>query len=104
MSSHGPTLRKRRALGQHYLKDRTVIDRVVSRTLQMAREQECRHLIEIGPGRGALTDGLLAGWRSIPTLERFTIIEKDRELAAYWHKTLEQKEGVRVICADFLEV
>ena len=75
MSSHGPTLRKRRALGQHYLKDRTVIDRVVSRTLQMARRQMPPPR-EIGPGRGALTDGLLAGWRSIPTLERFTIIEK----------------------------
>ena len=74
MSSHGPTLRKRRALGQHYLKDRTVIDRVCPHPSNGAQQMPPPR--EIGPGRGALTDGLLAGWRSIPTLERFTIIEK----------------------------
>ena len=64
---------RRKRFGQHFLHDPAVIDRIV-RALE-ARPGD--HLVEIGPGRGALTDRLLA-------LPDCTVdaIEIDRDLAA----------------------
>ena len=68
----GPPPRRKR-FGQHFLHDPAVIARIV-RALD-ARAGE--HLVEIGPGRGALTEQLLA--RADCTLDA---IEIDRDLAA----------------------
>jgi 16S rRNA (adenine1518-N6/adenine1519-N6)-dimethyltransferase len=68
---HGARPRKR--FGQHFLHDPAVIARIV-RALD-ARGGD--HLVEIGPGRGALTAQLLA--RADCTLDA---IEIDRDLAA----------------------
>ena len=54
MSFHGPRPRKR--LGQHWLRDQRVLRRIVA-AAQVHPEDR---LLEIGPGRGALTDHLLA--------------------------------------------
>ncbi|OOV34426.1 16S rRNA (adenine(1518)-N(6)/adenine(1519)-N(6))-dimethyltransferase [Candidatus Synechococcus spongiarum LMB bulk10E] len=54
MSFHGPRPRKR--LGQHWLRDQRVLRRIVA-AAQVYPEDR---LLEIGPGRGALTDHLLA--------------------------------------------
>ena len=54
MSLHGPRPRKR--LGQHWLRDRRVLQRIVA-AAQIHPEDR---LLEIGPGRGALTEHLLA--------------------------------------------
>jgi 16S rRNA (adenine1518-N6/adenine1519-N6)-dimethyltransferase len=64
---------RRKRFGQHFLHDPAVIERIV-RALD-ARPGD--HLVEIGPGRGALTEQLLA----LPhrTLDA---IEIDRDLAA----------------------
>jgi 16S rRNA (adenine1518-N6/adenine1519-N6)-dimethyltransferase len=53
--SHGRSQRKRARLGQNFLVNEGVIDRIVG-TLGALRE---RVVIEIGPGRGALTRALL---------------------------------------------
>ena len=69
--SGAPPRRKR--FGQHFLHDPRVADRIVQALGARAGD----HLVEIGPGRGALTDRLLA----LPgcTLDA---IEIDRDLAA----------------------
>jgi 16S rRNA (adenine1518-N6/adenine1519-N6)-dimethyltransferase len=64
---------RRKRFGQHFLHDPAVIERIV-RALA-ARPGD--HLVEIGPGRGALTGALLG--RSGCT---FDAIEIDRDLAA----------------------
>lgn len=64
--------RARKRFGQHFLHDRQIIERIVTAIAPLPGE----HLVEIGPGRGALTELLL---RSAATLD---IIEIDRELAA----------------------
>ena len=64
--------RARKRFGQHFLHDRQIIERIVTAIAPQPGE----HLVEIGPGRGALTELLL---RSAATLD---IIEIDRELAA----------------------
>jgi len=63
----------RKRFGQHFLHDPAVIERIVHAIAPAAGE----HLVEIGPGRGALTHRLLA--QPIASLDT---IEIDRDLAA----------------------
>ena len=62
----------RKRFGQHFLHDRAVVDRIVGAIDPRPGDR----VIEIGPGRGALTFALLA---KLPRLEA---IEIDRDLAA----------------------
>ena len=69
MSSHRP----RKRFGQHFLHDRNVIGRIVA-ALSLRPED---HVVEIGPGRGALT-------RELATrLAHFDAVELDRDLLAH---------------------
>ncbi len=54
MGFHGHQTRKR--FGQHWLKDQSVLDRIVA----AADLQQQDRVLEVGPGRGALTERLLA--------------------------------------------
>ncbi len=58
-------------LGQHFLHDPAVIGRI----LDALNARPGEHIVEIGPGRGALTTGLAASGA------RLTVIELDRNLA-----------------------
>jgi 16S rRNA (adenine1518-N6/adenine1519-N6)-dimethyltransferase len=84
--------RARRRFGQHFLHDQKVIERIVA-TIDPRPDQA---LIEIGPGRGALT---------APLLQRageLTAIEIDRDLAG----ALQARFGapLKLIVADVLDV
>jgi 16S rRNA (adenine1518-N6/adenine1519-N6)-dimethyltransferase len=65
--------RRRKRFGQHFLHD----PRILARIVQALAPHPGDHLVEIGPGRGALTERLLA-------LQGCTLdaIEIDRDLAA----------------------
>ena len=69
--------RPRKRFGQNFLQDIRIIDRI----LQTFNPSADAHIVEIGPGLGALTKGLLEIGQSLD------VIEIDRDLAA----TLEQK-------------
>ncbi|MGH7398046.1 MAG: 16S rRNA (adenine(1518)-N(6)/adenine(1519)-N(6))-dimethyltransferase RsmA [Candidatus Rokuibacteriota bacterium] len=60
-----PTRGRTRALGQHFLRDRAVVDRVVELVAPTVRDL----VVEIGPGRGALTEVLAARGGRLLTLE-----------------------------------
>ena len=62
----------RKRFGQHFLHDRAVVDRIVA----AVDPRPLDRVIEIGPGRGALTFALLA------RLTHLEAIEIDRDLAA----------------------
>jgi 16S rRNA (adenine1518-N6/adenine1519-N6)-dimethyltransferase len=64
----------RKRFGQHFLHDPHVITRII----QAIRPQTNDQLIEIGPGRGALTLPLLEHVRQL------AIIEIDRDLVQWW--------------------
>ena len=64
--------RTRKRFGQHFLHDRNLVDRMI-RTLGL---QTGDTLVEIGPGRGALTYPLL---EELPHLH---VVELDRDLIA----------------------
>ena len=63
----------------------------------MVRPKKGEVVVEIGPGRGALTNGLVAG------MERLVAVEIDRDLAAMLHERLGAK-GLHLIEGDILEV
>jgi 16S rRNA (adenine1518-N6/adenine1519-N6)-dimethyltransferase len=65
-------IRARKRFGQHFLHDRTVLQRIV----QAVDPRPGEHLVEIGPGRGALTSLLLE------RCDRLDAVEIDRDLAA----------------------
>ena len=82
--------RAKKRFGQHFLVDGSVIDRIVDCIDPRAGQA----LVEIGPGRGALTFALLE------RTPRLTVIELDRDLAARLRRTA----GLEVVEADVLQV
>ncbi len=83
----------RRRFGQNFLVSKTAIARIVEALDPRPGES----VVEIGPGRGALTAALL---ERVPML---TAIEIDRDLVASLRATF-PAERLRVIDADVLEV
>ena len=65
--------RARKRFGQHWLTDAAVLDRIVA----AAAIEPGEHLLEVGPGRGALTERLLAS-----PAASLLAIELDRDLVA----------------------
>ena len=82
--------RAKKRFGQHFLVDGSVIERIVD----SIDPRPGQALVEIGPGRGALTFALLDRCRQL------TVIELDRDLAARLRRTA----GLEVVEADVLEV
>jgi 16S rRNA (adenine1518-N6/adenine1519-N6)-dimethyltransferase len=87
-----PPIRKR--LGQHFLNDRRILQRIVD-ALELTGNET---VIEIGPGRGSLTELLVRAAR------RLVLIEYDRALAARLRERYESSPSVSVIEADVLTV
>jgi len=88
---HRPATRGRtRALGQHFLRDRTVVDRVLELVAPTARDL----VVEIGPGRGALTESLAA------RAGRLLALEIDGGLAAALQARFADAPAVEILQAD----
>lgn len=86
--------RPRKRLGQHFLVDRTALERIAD-ALGPTREDT---VVEIGPGRGALTDLLSA------RAKRVVAIELDRDLVPYLRDRYREAGNVEVIEHDVLEL
>ncbi|MFO1463440.1 MAG: 16S rRNA (adenine(1518)-N(6)/adenine(1519)-N(6))-dimethyltransferase RsmA [bacterium] len=82
----------KKSLGQHFLSRFAVIQKIL-RALEPNPEDV---VLEIGPGRGALTRPLAE------RVGRLVLVEKDRELAA-WLRGEFQEGKVEVVEGDFLE-
>ncbi len=80
----------KKRFGQHFLVDASVIDRIVADIDPRPGDA----MVEIGPGRGALTRPLLA------RCGRLTAVELDRDLAA----RLRRIDGLEIVEADVLAV
>jgi 16S rRNA (adenine1518-N6/adenine1519-N6)-dimethyltransferase len=86
--------RPRKRFGQHFLRDRGVLARIADALALTGRET----VVEIGPGRGALTDLLVS------RAGRLLAIEVDRDLAAYLRERYAEQPHVQVVEADVLTV
>ena len=64
----------KKSLGQHFLKDEKIVERIVDALLQ----HDFKNLLEVGPGRGALTKHLI----KIPGIH-FKAVELDEEKVNY---------------------
>ena len=84
----------KKALGQNFLHDQQVIERIVA----AISPQPGDIVIEIGPGRGALTKLLLASACDLH------VIEYDYALADYWQQQAEQRDNLTVHQANVLKV
>jgi 16S rRNA (adenine1518-N6/adenine1519-N6)-dimethyltransferase len=84
----------RKSLGQHFLNDRRILERIAD-TLELRGTET---VIEIGPGRGGLTDVLA------PRAGRLIAVEIDRALAALLRKRYAETKSVEIVEADVLDV
>jgi 16S rRNA (adenine1518-N6/adenine1519-N6)-dimethyltransferase len=84
----------RKRFGQHFLHDPAVIARLV----RAIDPRSADHLVEVGPGRGALTRALLAS-----SLASLDAIEIDRDLAARLQAELAAEPRFTLIRADALQ-
>ncbi|MCG3202730.1 MAG: Ribosomal RNA small subunit methyltransferase A [Gammaproteobacteria bacterium] len=92
MAASLPPPRKR--YGQHFLHDPAIIARIV----EAIGPRPGRRIVEIGPGRGALTAPLLEAACALD------VVEIDRELAAMLPARLgTTPQGLRVHCQDVLD-
>ena len=83
--------RARKRFGQNFLQDNGVIYSIVA----LINPSSDMHMIEIGPGLGALTRPLLSN------LNQLDLLEIDRDLVAYWNQ--ENLKGLKVIEGDALK-
>lgn len=84
----------RKSLGQHFLRDRNILQRIVD-GLELTGTET---VVEIGPGRGGLSDLLL------PRAKRLILIEYDRALAKLLEERYAAHQSVTVLCRDVLDV
>ena len=82
----------RRRFGQNYLSDKSVIYQIVDK-INPAKEDS---FIEIGPGQGAITEGIKNNSKN-PTL-----IEIDKENVAYLRNSLDS--GIKIFEEDVLKI
>jgi 16S rRNA (adenine1518-N6/adenine1519-N6)-dimethyltransferase len=91
---HPSSLPPKRRFGQNFLVDNHVVDRIIAAVNPEANET----IIEIGPGRGALTRGL------VQSGARVVAIEFDRELAPQLREGFSGHANFHLVEADALEV
>jgi len=82
----------KKSLGQNFLIDGNIIGKIV----RWVKTCDPKELLEIGPGRGALTEKLVE--LGIP----LTLIEKDHALAKEHAERWKENESVNVVDGDFL--
>ena len=83
----------KRSLGQNFLVDETVVDRI----LDAFAPRSVDRVLEIGPGRGALTRKL------VDRVGKLYALEFDRDLAADLKERFREQENFQVIEGDALE-
>lgn len=80
-------------LGQHFLIDRRIIERIVQALAPQPRET----IVEIGPGRGALTASLIQKAGTV------VAVEFDKKLVPFLEETFGAKENFRLVEKDVLQ-
>lgn len=84
----------RKRFGQHFLTDPRALDRIVDALAPAPGDT----VLEIGPGRGALTDRLVA------RCGRLVVVEIDRDLARHLRARYADRPSVEVVEGDALAV
>ncbi|MBI2633909.1 MAG: ribosomal RNA small subunit methyltransferase A [Parcubacteria group bacterium] len=83
-----------RRLGQHFLVSQEVLDKIIQASRLSLRDT----ILEIGPGRGALTEEL------VKRVKKVVAVEKDGELAKFLRKKFGEEKNLKIIHADILKI
>ncbi len=86
-------IRAQKKYGQNFLTDEAVLDGIV----EAAGVCDHDHVIEIGPGLGALTE------RLAENASHVTAIEIDKQMIPVLDETLAGFDNINIICADVLK-
>ena len=86
--------RSRKSLGQHFLIDGRIADRIVD----SAGIEPEDTVLEIGPGKGILTERLLERTCNL------TVVEIDRDLLGILNERFGKRKGFRIVEADILKI
>ena len=92
--STGVSHRARKRFGQNFLHDQSIIDRIIKSVNPKAED----HLLEIGPGQGALTSQLASVGAQLDC------IELDRDLVDHLSNEYQQQDHVCIHQQDILKV
>jgi 16S rRNA (adenine1518-N6/adenine1519-N6)-dimethyltransferase len=96
-------MRARKRFGQHFLHDPNVLDKIV----RAVSPQPGEHVVEIGPGRGALTHALIEDWPALADTNveggTLDLIEIDRDLVPVLRAELAGNPRITVHEADALD-
>ncbi len=84
----------RQKYGQHFLVDKNVITQIVDAGLLL----RAQNVVEIGPGKGALTSALIARG-----LKDFTVVEIDPEMVSHLRAHLPEPAGINIVQENFLK-
>ncbi len=84
----------KKSLGQHFLKDETIINKIV----EALQEHPFKNLLEVGPGTGALTKHLV----NLPGIH-FKAVELDDEKVIYLEKLFPSIKD-KIIHQSFLDI
>jgi 16S rRNA (adenine1518-N6/adenine1519-N6)-dimethyltransferase len=85
--------RARKRFGQNFLHDQGIIRQII----RSIAPQPSDHLVEIGPGQGALTGGLVSSGCQLD------IVELDRDLVPFLQAEFGATQGLNIHSADALE-
>ena len=91
-ASAAPAHVPRRSLGQHFLIDKNIVHKIV----RLAELQPGETVLEIGPGRGILTEALLDSSGLV------VAVELDTALCAHLRATLGRRSNFRLVEGDAL--
>jgi len=83
-------INKQKKLGQVFLKDKDIVQKIIQTVEIESKDQ----ILEIGPGKGVLTEPLLQ------TGTKITVVEKDPELVKFLENRFHNKSNLKIIQAD----
>ena len=83
----------KKSLGQNFLIDKNICNKIVNLTNISDKE-----VLEIGPGKGILTDTIL-----LKKPKKLTIIEKDKKLYEFLKKKYQKINNINIINCDVLK-
>lgn len=81
--------------GQHFLVNKGIIEKIV----QAVTDNVKGNIVEIGPGKGALTFALLE-----KGFNNFNVVEIDKEMISFLNKNLPDYADVNIIEGNFLDI
>jgi 16S rRNA (adenine1518-N6/adenine1519-N6)-dimethyltransferase len=90
------SIKAKKHLGQHFIKDMTVCKQIAN---TYGSHKECKKVLEVGPGMGALTGFLLEDEMGLD----LWVMDLDKESIEYLKKNRPSLDG-KIIEADFLKI